>query len=196
MKINYSEILKKNMRNVFKEVLLDIETNGLKEGNHLYITFKTTNSKIKIPNWLKEKHPREMTIVIQYEYWNFKVKKNSFNIGLSFNNIKTDLDIPFDCVISFVDPYANFGLRLIQEEYISNSKKEKPNLNGKLQLVHGSKMFMSNPVFEIMPEVGNFYFFPNYLMHLVYPFSDTDEERRSISFNAHIDVEIYNVYGQ
>lgn len=131
MKINYSEILKKNMRNVFKEVLLDIETNGLKEGNHLYITFKTTNSKIKIPNWLKEKHPREMTIVIQYEYWNFKVKKNSFNIGLSFNNIKSDLDIPFDCVISFVDPYANFGLRLIQEEYISNLKKEKPNTRKK-----------------------------------------------------------------
>ena len=56
-------------------------------------------------------------------------------------------------------------------------------------------MFMSNPVFEIMPEVGNFYFFPNYLMHLVYPFSDTDEERRSISFNASIDEELYNVYG-
>ena len=131
MKINYSEILKKNMRNVFKEVLLDIETNGLKEGNHLYITFKTKNSKVDIPNWLKEKHPREMTIVIQYEYWNFRVKKNSFNIGLSFNNIKTDLDIPFDCVISFVDPYAKFGLRLIQEKNTVNLKNKKTNTRKK-----------------------------------------------------------------
>ena len=39
MKINYIEILKKNMVNVFKDVLIDIKKNGLKEGHHLYITF-------------------------------------------------------------------------------------------------------------------------------------------------------------
>ena len=32
-------------------------------------------------------------------------------------------------------------------------------------------------------------------MHNVYPFKDTDEERRSISFNAEIDRNIYDVYG-
>jgi len=31
-------------------------------------------------------------------------------------------------------------------------------------------------------------------MHTVYPFHDTDEERRSVSFNALIDEEIYNIY--
>ena len=38
-------------------------------------------------------------------------------------------------------------------------------------------------------------FFPNYLMHTVFPFKDTKEERRSISFNAKIDDNIYNIYG-
>ena len=33
------------------------------------------------------------------------------------------------------------------------------------------------------------------MMHTVYPFVGTDEERRSISFNARIDDEFYNVYG-
>ena len=108
------------MINVLRDVLLDIKTSGLQENHHLYITFNTQNSKVKIPIWLKEKYTMEITIVIQYEYWNFKIKKNSFNIGLSFNDIKTDLEIPFDSVISFADPYANFGLRLIQ-----NNKKEK-----------------------------------------------------------------------
>ena len=56
-------------------------------------------------------------------------------------------------------------------------------------------MFLSSSKFEIIPQVGDFYFFPNYLMHTVYPFKDTDEERRSISFNATIDDSIYNVYG-
>ena len=75
-------------------------------------------------------------------------------------------------------------------------QKNKPNLNGKLQLIHGSRMFMSNSTFNIQPEVGNFYFFPNYLMHLVYPFVDTDEERRSVSFNAKIDDSVYDVYDE
>ena len=51
-------------------------------------------------------------------------------------------------------------------------------------------MFLSNSTFNIEPRVGDFYFFPNYLMHTVYPFSDTDEERRSISFNANMFANI------
>ena len=43
---------------------------------------------------------------------------------------------------------------------------------------------MSNAKLKITPEVGDFYFFPNYLMHTVYPFKGTNEERRSISFNG------------
>ena len=55
-------------------------------------------------------------------------------------------------------------------------------------------MFLQNSKFSIHPELGQFYFFPNYMMHTVYPFTDSDEERRSISFNALIDDNIYNVY--
>ena len=65
---------------------------------------------------------------------------------------------------------------------------------GNLELINGTRMFMSNSTFTITPKVGDFYFFPNYLMHTVYPFKDTKEERRSISFNASIDENIYNVY--
>jgi len=74
--------------------------------------------------------------------------------------------------------------------------KEKDNVNGCLQLIHGSKMFMSRSIYTAKPEVGDFYLFPNYLMHAVFPFKDTDEERRSVSFNAYIDDKIYNDYDQ
>ena len=67
---------------------------------------------------------------------------------------------------------------------------------GNLNFIDGSHRFMSNSVFKVKPEVGDFYFFPHYLMHTVYPFKDTEEERRSISFNAYIDQEIFNVYGR
>ena len=45
MKIHYSQILKKNMLNVFRDVLKNIEVNGLQEVHHLYISFKTDSKK-------------------------------------------------------------------------------------------------------------------------------------------------------
>jgi hypothetical protein len=68
-------------------------------------------------------------------------------------------------------------------------KNKKVQHNGKLVLIDGSKKFLCNPTFVITPKVGEFYFFPSYMMHTVYPFSDTSEERRSVSFNAKIDDE-------
>ena len=72
-------------------------------------------------------------------------------------------------------------------------KHQKKNLNGKLTLLHGSKMFNSESVFEVTPQIGDFYLFPNYMMHSVYPFYGKNE-RRSVSFNATIDDNIYNIY--
>ena len=76
------------------------------------------------------------------------------------------------------------------------NKQNRVYRGGNLQLIHGSKMFLCESTFTIVPKVGDFYFFPNYMMHTVFPFKDTNEERRSISFNADIDNEIYNVYGE
>ena len=69
-------------------------------------------------------------------------------------------------------------------------KKDKSYLGGTLNLIHGSQQFLSNSVYTIQPVVGDFYLFPSYLMHTVYPFKGTNEERRSISFNAQIVEEI------
>ncbi len=124
MKIDYQKHLNKNLINVFKDVIKDFEKIGVREGHHLYVTFDTNNRKVKIPKFLKDKYPKEMTIVIQYEYWNLKVKKNSFSISLSFNNSTVDLDVPYDCIKSFVDPYANFGLKLNNDEQDIKTKKQ------------------------------------------------------------------------
>jgi len=66
-------------------------------------------------------------------------------------------------------------------------KSKKMNHNGKLVLIDGAKKFVCNPTYVITPKVGDFYFFPSYMMHTVYPFFNTSEERRSVSFNAKID---------
>ena len=78
--------------------------------------------------------------------------------------------------------------------YQGKEKEEKHYPGGNLNLIHGSRMFLCDSSLLIKPTVGDFYFFPHYLMHTVYPFKDTKEERRSISFNAFIDEEVFNVY--
>ena len=126
--IQYQKILDKNMLNVFKDILINIRDNGLSNNNHLYITFFTNHKNVELPNWLKQKYPEEMTIVIQYEYYNLKVNKNNFSISLSFNDIKTYLTIDYKSIISFADPSVNFGLILQKNK---TQKKLKKNLESK-----------------------------------------------------------------
>ena len=92
---------------------------------------------------------------------------------------------------------SGVGYLKLPNDFGEYSQKTKTkNFNGVLSLVNGSKLFNSPATYNIKPKVGEFYFFPNYLMHVVYPFTNSNEERRSISFNALVDDEIYNVYGK
>ena len=50
-------------------------------------------------------------------------------------------------------------------------------------------MFLSQSTMTVVPKVGDFYFFPNYLMHTAYPFT-VEGERRSFSFNLEVDKKI------
>ena len=126
--IEYQKILNNNMLNVLKDILFNIKENGLSSNNHLYITFITNHKNVELPNWLKKKYPEEMTIVIQYEYYDLEINKNNFSISLSFNDIKTNLIIDYNSIISFADPSANFGL--ILKKNISQKKLDK-NLDSK-----------------------------------------------------------------
>ena len=122
--IEYQKILDSNILNVLKEILKNIQDKGLSNNNHLYITFFTNHKNVELPNWLKQKYPEEMTIVIQYEYYDLEINKNNFSISLSFNDIKTNLKIDYDSIISFADPSANFGLILQKNKIQNNLKKD------------------------------------------------------------------------
>ena len=75
----------------------------------------------------------------------------------------------------------------------SFQKSKKGNVNGNINFNYGVRQFMSNGHKSYKPKVGDFFIFPNYLYHSVNPFYGPGD-RRSISFNAFIDDEIYNFY--
>ena len=138
MQINYSDIIKKNLEKVLHDVLTIVSKEGFKEGHHLYITIDLNNKDIDIPSWLKNKYKNEITIVLQNEYWNLKVKKNKFTVNLSFNNIPTKISVPFDAVLSFADPYVNIGLQVSGFKNKKNNgseKKIKTDINKKSKII-------------------------------------------------------------
>jgi hypothetical protein len=120
------------MRIVVKEVLKNITNNTLPGNHHFYITFDTNFKSVEIPNSLKKKHPEEMTIVIENSFWDLIIKDNLFSITLSFNNIKSKLTIPYNSLLVFSDPYANFHLKFPKLEYnkeiITRIDKNKENI--------------------------------------------------------------------
>jgi len=108
--IPYDDIVQEALRAVVGRVLGEIAAQGLPGAHHFYITFKTQAPGVAIPRALIERFPDEMTIVLQNKYWDLKVNDSGFEVGLSFNQIPSQLSIPFSAVTAFVDPAVNFAL--------------------------------------------------------------------------------------
>ena len=111
--IPYDEIVQEALRAVVGRVLGEVERTGgnLPGGHHFYITFKTAAPGVNIPNHLHERFPDEMTIVLQNKFWDLAVTEHGFQVGLSFNQLPSKLEIPFAAITAFVDPAVDFGLQ-------------------------------------------------------------------------------------
>jgi uncharacterized protein len=114
--IPYDEIVQEALRAVVGRVLSQVIDGGLPGGHHFYITFKTQAPGVNIPKHLIEKFPDEMTIVLQNRFWDLVVDDGGFSVKLSFNQVTSQLDIPFAAITAFVDPSVDFGLQFQVED--------------------------------------------------------------------------------
>jgi uncharacterized protein len=90
--------------------LHEVSQTGLPGEHHFFITFDTLAPGVRISNRLRERYPEQMTIVMQFQFWDLKVSDHGFEIGLSFNDIAEKLVVPFSSVRGFYDPSVNFEL--------------------------------------------------------------------------------------
>ena len=122
--INYDSLTIQAMRNLVKNVLDEVSRNGLPNKHHFYITFITNYENVEIPKDIKSNYPDEMTIVIENSFWDLLVQENNFSLKLSFDGIKKILIIPFNSLIAFSDPYANFHLKFPKLDYNETEKQK------------------------------------------------------------------------
>ena len=109
--INYAHMMQKAMQGLMIDVLKNISKDGLPGNHHYFITFNTQSDGVIIADWIKERYPEEMTIVIQHWFDNLEVNDNKFSITLNFGDNPENLTIPWASVSTFVDPSVEFGLR-------------------------------------------------------------------------------------
>lgn len=118
---NYDKYVQDALLGVVRNILKKVSIEGLRGNHYFYVNFKTQHPDAIIPEELKEKHPDEITIVFQYQFWDLNVYDDYFSVVLSFNGKHETLKIPFSAITSFVDPFVKFGLQF-RPDMCSDSK--------------------------------------------------------------------------
>ncbi len=109
--IDYGKLMHRAMRGLIQEVLTGVKATGLPGDHHFFITFDTQHPQAELADWLSQRYPTEMTVVMQNWYEDLEVTDDGFGVTLSFGDAPERLYIPFDAVKTFVDPSVEFGLR-------------------------------------------------------------------------------------
>ena len=152
--INYKALIEDAMLTMVKDILNKISKSGLPKNHHFLITFLSNYEGVIIPDWMKEKYPDKMTIIIRNWFENLDVSEKKFQISLNFNNTVERLTIPFSSLELFADPSVNFAISFNQATKMSdtaaerseekshkNIKKKKATLNKKNENVIDLKNF-------------------------------------------------------
>ena len=125
--IDYGNLMHRAMRGLIREVLEDVAEHGLPGDHHFFITFDTTHPDVELAQWLTDRYPTDMTVVMQHWYENLDVGEDGFSVTLNFGDAPEPLYIPYDAIKTFVDPSVEFGLRFETQEEDEQSLAALPD---------------------------------------------------------------------
>jgi hypothetical protein len=108
--LQYSVMVEAALRAVVRQALTEVAKNGLPGNHHFYITFRTAHPGVQVPDYLKARYPSEMTIVLQFQFYDLQVDDTAVSVTLTFNNTPERLIIPIRAITVFADPSVNFVL--------------------------------------------------------------------------------------
>jgi len=109
--LRYDRMVESALRGVVREALAQVAEKGLTGDHHFYLTFVTNHRGVAIPEYLRQKYPQEMTIVLQHQFFGLEVCEDRFSVSLSFSSKTERLVIPLAAITTFADPSVNFALQ-------------------------------------------------------------------------------------
>lgn len=108
--IRYDIVIQDALRGAVRKILTEVSRIGLPGEHHFYIAFDTNAPGVRISSRLHERYPKEMTVVLQHQFWDLLVTDHAFEVGLSFGGIPEKLFVPFSSIKGFFDPSVQFAL--------------------------------------------------------------------------------------
>ncbi len=127
--IDYGNLMHNAMRSLIQDVLTEVKNNGLPGEHHFFITYDTNHAGVEMASWLKDRYPTEITVVMQHWYDDLEVKDDGFSVTLNFGDTPEHLVIPYEAILTFVDPSVEFGLRFETNEEDEDTDEQKPNVS-------------------------------------------------------------------
>ena len=127
--IDYGNLMHNAMRSLIQDVLTEVKNNGLPGEHHFFITFDTNHAGVEMASWLKDRYPTEITVVMQHWYDDLEVKDDGFSVTLNFGDTPEHLVIPYEAILTFVDPSVEFGLRFETNEEDEDTDEQKPTIS-------------------------------------------------------------------
>src|SRR4051812_42094084 len=115
-RFHYDALVDDALRGVVRRVLRTVGEKGLPGSHHFYISFRSTDPGVNLPDYLLAKYPEEMTIVLQHQYWDLIITDEFFEVTVSFNKQQERIKVPFAALSAFVDPSVRFGLQFDRKD--------------------------------------------------------------------------------
>jgi hypothetical protein len=111
--LRYDRMVEAAKRSVVRQALREVLGQGgqLPGEHHFYITFRTDAPDVEMPDYLRAKYPSEMTIVLQYQFYDLTADADTFGVTLSFGGVLRRLVVPYVAIVTFADPSVNFVLQ-------------------------------------------------------------------------------------
>src|SRR5262249_13162886 len=109
--IDYEALAQVAMRSMVRMVLARVAKTGLPGEHHFYIAFDTQAPGVALSKRLREKNPKEMTVVLQHRFWDLGSSNERFEVTLPFDAIPGRLSVLSAAIKVFFDPSAPYGLQ-------------------------------------------------------------------------------------
>ena len=121
-RFHYDALVDDALRSVVRRVLTQVAETGLPGSHHFYISFRSNDPGVELPDYLRAKYPDEMTIVLQHQYWDLIIREDDFEVTVSFNKLQERIKVPFAALSAFVDPSVRFGLQFDRRDKATGDK--------------------------------------------------------------------------
>lgn len=109
--LDYPRWITEALRVVAQRALEHVEHEGLPDEHHFLLSFRTRAEGVRVPAFLRDQYPEEVTVVLQHQYWDLVVDEEAFSVTLTFGGARQRLFVPWPALTAFADPAAQLALR-------------------------------------------------------------------------------------